>query len=132
MKKVISLTLVLAITLACVGIIACGSKTITYWNDLAVYPGAKQVQKGGWAIPEVEEKWGNVDWSYYQSGDSVSEVSAFYKDHMSAGGWETTGWFDMFGMAYGNFSKNNGSDGAMVWVGSADGKTGIALMRASQ
>lgn len=133
MKKVVSMALVLAIALVCVGVVACGSKTITYWNDLPVYPGAKQVQKGGWAIPAVEKKWGDLEWSYYETKDSVSKVSAFYKEQMPIAGWKAEGWFDKDVMAYCSYTKNNGKDGAMAWAGPVGGgKTGIALMQAGE
>ena len=134
MKKYVSMAVVLAIVLVSGGMVACGSKAITYWNDLPVYPGAKQVQEGGWAIPKVEKQWANLDWSYYETKDSVSEIAAFYKDQMPVAGWTAEGgWIIKDVMAYGNYTKNDGKDGAMAWAGPVgNGKTGIALMQASE
>ncbi len=134
MNKVRIVSLVLVIVLGCASIVACGSKTITYWNDIPVYPGTEQVQKGSWSIPAVDTKLGNVKWIYYQTNDSVSEVSAFYEDQMPIAGWKAEASFVTDIIAYGNYTKNNGKDAALAWAGRVvgDGKTNIALMQASE
>lgn len=135
MKKFISVTLILVIVLLCAGVTACATKPQPYWNDIPVYPKAKEVQKGSWSIPEVEKKWGNVKWSYWETNDSVDDVSDFYEDQMRIAGWKAEGWISTSIAAYGNFTKNDGKDGAMVWTSIVVGdKTGIALahMQGSQ
>jgi hypothetical protein len=161
MKKVISLVLVLVIMLGCVGLTACGGEKgegvgttpptngeptapaeketpssgggLT-WNDMPVYPGANQITKGTWTIPPAEEgDYSKVEWRYYETGDSASDVAAFYKSQMPSKGWEEIGWMEMQDMSWGIYNKNNEEDAAMVWTGSGEeGKTVIALMRATK
>lgn len=102
------------------------------WNDMPVYSGAKQVTKGTWTIPPAEGEWSKVEWRYYETGDSVSTVVAFYKSQMPGKGWQEMAWMEMEGVSWGYYSKNDEQDEAMVWTGSDDGKTFIALMRATQ
>ena len=158
MKKVVSLVLVVAIMLSSVGLVACGGgggatppppsegeaappseeePTPTpaeglSWNDMPVYSGAKQVTKGSWTVPPAEGEWSKVEWRYYETGDSVSEVVAFYKSQMPGKGWQEMAWMEMPEVSWGYYGKNDEQDGAMVWTGSDDGKTFIALMRASK
>jgi len=143
LKKVISLVTVVAMMLGSVGLVACGGEEVVTtpppppaggltWNDMPVYPGVNQVQKGAWSIPPEEGEWSRVEWRYYETGDSVSTVAAFYKSQMPGKGWEETFWMEMDEMRWGYYSKNNEQDAAMVWVGSDEGKTFIALMRATE
>lgn len=162
MKRAISLALVLIMMLSCIGLVACGggeeevttpsppsepattptttpteeptppaSSGLT-WNDMPVYSGAGQVQKGSWAIPPAEGEWSKVEWRYYETGGSVSQVGAFYKSQMPGNGWQETMWMETTEMTWGFYNKNNEQDAAMVWIGSEEGKTFFALMRASE
>jgi hypothetical protein len=47
-------------------------------------------------------------------------------------GWTQAGWMEVQGSAWGSFNKNDENDAAMVWVSSQDGKSVIALWRASK
>lgn len=161
MKKLISLVLVLVMMLGCVGLVACGGGEedvtapppsevevtapppseekptpppggVLTWSDMPIYSGAKQVQKGSWSIPPAEGEWSKVEWRYYETGDSVDKVAAFYKSRMPGKGWEEMGWMEMQEMNWGIYNKNNEQDAAMVWIGSDDGKTALALMRATK
>lgn len=160
MRRTISLLLVVVITLGCIGFAACGDgeeKETTpppsseqtnnqtpqqaesstsggdlSWSDVPVYSGAKQVQKGSWSIPPAEGDYSKVEWRYYETSDNVSNVVSFYKDKMPGKGWEQMGWMEMPEMNWGMYNKNNEQDAAMVWICSEDGKTFIALMRASK
>jgi len=156
MKKAISLALVLIMMLSCISLVACGggeeeaptptptpsptsepattppSGSGLTWNDMPVYSGAGQVQKGTWAIPPAEGEWSKVEWRYYETGGSVSEVVTFYKSQMPGNGWQETMWMEMQEMSWGVYNKNNEQDAAMVWIGSEEGKTFFALMRASE
>ena len=151
MKKVISLALALILLLSLAGLVACnggdtadngatpadengapsGSAGLT-WNDMPLYSGANQVQKGNWAIPADEEGWAEVEWRYYETDDSADEVAAFYKSQMTAKGWEEMLWMDAEGVAWAYYSKNDEKDGAMFWCGEEEGDTFFALMRAAQ
>jgi len=160
MKRLVSLSLVVVLILGSVGLVACGGKeseptqeptqtpspTTTpsptqtapsptgglTWNDMPIYSGAKQVQKGSWSIPPAEGDYSKVEWRYYESGDNIGNVASFYKGKMPGQGWEEMGWMETPEMNWGMYNKNNEQDAAMVWIGSDDGKTFIALMRASK
>ena len=156
MKRIILLALVLVMLVSCIGLVACGdgdengtaspppSNEVTNstpsvpseddftWNDIPVYPGAKPVQKGTWAIPPAEGEWSRVEWHYYETSGSVGEVAIFYKSKMPANGWQEAMWMETQEMNWGLYNKNNEQDSAMAWIGSEEGETFFALMRASQ
>jgi len=159
LKKVVSLVLVVAVMLSSVGLVACGggegvtppppsegetapppseeeapppSGGAVTWNDVPIYSGAKQVTKGSWTIPPEEGEWSKVEWRYYETGDSVSTVVAFYKSQMPGKGWQELVWMEMEEVSWGYYGKNDEQDGAMVWTGSDEGKTFIAIMRATK
>ena len=102
------------------------------WNDIPLYSGAEQVQKGSWAIPPEQGEWAKVEWRYYETGDSVDDVAAFYKSQMPGQGWQEVVWMEAEGVVWGYYSKNDEADGAMFWCGSEEGETFFALMRATQ
>ena len=160
MNKLLSLLLVIILALSVVCFSACGngdeSKEIEEpsatepaeapekepakesstggisWNDMPVYSGAKQVQKGSWSIPAAEGDYSKVEWRYYESGDNTETIADFYKTKMPDNGWEEMGWMEVPDMSWGLYSKNNEEDEAMVWVALDDGDTVIAMMRARQ
>ena len=159
MKRVVILLVAMVTLVGCIGFVACGgeeggaeeTETQTQtssstpssasetssgggftWSDMPVYSGASQIQNVRWKIPPAEEEWAKIEWRYYETGDSVSEVASFYKSQMVAKGWKQTVWMDMQGANLGYYVKNNAQDGATVWIGSQEDKTGIALMRASK
>ena len=146
MAKVISLVFIVVTVLGCLGLVACGgegengttlpsnggtapSGDDSTWDDIPVYSRAKQVQKGSWSIPPDEGKWSKVEWRYYETGDSVSTVAAFYRTEMPKKGWQEVGWMETEEMSWLGYSKNNEKDGAIIWIDSEEGKTFIALMR---
>jgi hypothetical protein len=159
MKKVVSLLLALALLLCCTGLVACGgggdestktttkstttsssTKTTTQasgsslsWNDMPIYSGAGQIQKGTWAVPPAEDSdYSKFEWRYYESSAGVETVSAFYKSQMPAKGWTEKGWMEMQEVYWGMYDKNNEKDAALVWIASQEGKTVIAMWRATK
>ena len=105
------------------------------WGDIPVFATAEQTQKGGWAIPPAEGDWSSVEWRYYRMPDemnSVVEVGRFYKNEMPKNGWQETMWLEVEDMIMSYYNKNGERDGAAVWIGSEEGHTVFALMRASQ
>lgn len=102
------------------------------WNDMPIYPGADQIQKGSWSIPAEEGEYSKVEWRYYETGDDLDDVVDFYKDKMPDNGWEEMGWFDMQEMAWGLYVKNNEKDAAYVWMMEEEGQTVVALMRGAE
>jgi len=156
LKKIISLVLVVVMMLGCVGFIACGGgetettppsngETVppsngettppsgaVIWNDMPVYTGANRIQEMTWTIPPAEGDYSTLEWRYYETRASVSEVAAFYKSQMPANGWQEAMWMAAEEMQWGYYSKNNEQDVAMIWIGFEEGKTGFALMRGSE
>ena len=156
MKKLLSLLLVLSLILAGISLCACGNgdeagETQTpatseptgtpekelsagglNWNDMPVYSGTKQAQKGSWSVPPTEGDYSKVEWRYYESGDDVDTIANFYKTQMPARDWEEVAWMDVQDMKWGMYYKNNENDAAMVWVASEEGNSIIAMMRAAK
>lgn len=160
MKKLLSLLLASILVLSVISLPACGggeesdeiqtppasepagapeNETLTApstegltWNDMPVYSGAKQAQKGSWSIPSTEGDYSKVEWRYYESGDNLDTIAAFYKTQMPAEGWEEMGWMEVPDMQWGIYNKNNENDAAMVWVAMDDGNSVIAMMRATE
>ncbi|MBI2852657.1 MAG: hypothetical protein HYX84_06115 [Chloroflexi bacterium] len=151
MKIALSLLLVL-LMLGSAGAIGCGAKKnpgtaaepgaaatrdtrssgLFNWNDMPIYAGAGQIEKAAWAIPPAQGEYTRAEWRYYDTRDSAEKVGNFYNNQMAAKGWKEQGWFDMQGTQWGMFSKSNDADVAMVWISTQDGKTVIALMKASK
>ncbi len=102
----------------------------SFWSNIPIYPGANEVQKLSWAIPPAEGDFSRVEWHYYETGDQMTAVSAFYKGEMVSSGWQEMGWTEMPEMNWGMYTKNNEEDAAMIWVATEEGKTMFALMRA--
>jgi hypothetical protein len=160
MKRVISFILVMILLAGCVGLVACGTKkggetetptstptptptttptsTTTpsggglTWNDMPIYSGAGQIQKGSWSIPPAEGDYSKFEWRYYEVKDSLDKVAAFYKSQMPAKGWEEQAWMEVQEVNWGMYNKNDEKDAAMVWVSSQEGKTVIALWRGTK
>ncbi len=160
MKKGISLLLVVIMLIGGVSLIACGEKesgttqeptqtpsspsvpspTQTTpspvggltWNDMPIYSGAAQIQKGSWAIPPAEGDYSRFEWRYYETNDSLDKVAAFYRSQMPAKGWKEMGWMEVPEMNWGMYNKNDEKDAAMIWVNFQDGKTVVALWRATK
>ncbi len=100
---------------------------------MPLYSGAGQIQKGSWSIPPADESdYSKVEWRYYETNASLVTVSAFYKNQMPAKGWTEKGWMEVQEMHWGLYDKNNENDAAMVWINSQEGKTVIAMWRASK
>lgn len=102
------------------------------WNDMPVYSGADQVQKGSWTIPPAEGDYSRMEWRYYETGDSLEKVSAYYKAQMPKQGWQEMGWMEVQNMNWGMYNKNDENDAAMIWMSSEDNQTIIAMWRASR
>ena len=107
-------------------------------GDVPVYPGAdKTGDYSGEDAPlplfggDVDvEDWEQSEWAVYETGDSVDDVAAFYKDKMPDNGWEEEGWFDISfgeGAAWGNFTRDNGDSAAWVFIGNTDDVTEIVI-----
>jgi hypothetical protein len=89
---------------------------------MPIYPGAAQIQQATWTVPPQQEEWSTWEWRYYETGDSVEAVTNFYKSQMPGKGWENESWMTMKDFALAYYTKNNERDGAMVWIGSDEGR----------
>jgi hypothetical protein len=158
LKKLISISVLLVLLAGGLNLTACGSKndggtkttttaatkttekTTTVsssggltWNDMPIYSGAGQIQKGTWSIPPADDaEYAKFEWRYYESSASQEDVAAYYKSQMPGKGWEEKGWMDMGEVSWSMYNKNNEKDAAMVWISNQEGKTAIALWRASK
>jgi hypothetical protein len=99
---------------------------------MPVYAGAKQVQKGAWAIPPTEGDYSEFEWRYYEVGDDVSTVANYYRSQMPGKGWTEMASMEVPDMLWSMYSKNNEQDVAAVWVSSDEGKNFLALWRAKK
>ena len=139
MKKSISIILVALVMLGCISLIGCRGGTTTpggelNWDDMPVYAGASQTDKGNWVLPPEDKDWLRVEWRYYRFADTVNSVdmvSMFYRNEMPKNGWHENAWLDIQETSWGAFSKNDDRDDAIIWISSEEGHTVFALMRAS-
>jgi hypothetical protein len=138
-KKSILIMLIAMIALGGIAITGCrGGNTSPgeelNWDDVPIYTYLDQSEKGDWALPPESGDWARVEWRYYKMDDpytSIAMITMFYRNEMPKNGWQETAWLDTPDNSWGTFSKNNGRDAAIVWIGTEDGKTVFALMRAS-
>jgi hypothetical protein len=103
------------------------------WDDMPVYSGASETQKGNWSIPASQDAdYTRFEWRFYQTGASPTDVAAFYKSKMPASGWTDVSWIEMQGTSWGMYNKNNENDAAMVWVSPQDNKVTISMWRGTK
>jgi hypothetical protein len=107
-------------------------------GDVPVYPGADKV--GDYSGSDVPlpllgegldtEEYKTSEWAVYETGDSVDDVAAFYKDKMPDNGWKEENWFDTSmgdGVAWGGYTKNDGDNAAWVAISGSGDKTEIVI-----
>jgi len=106
----------------------------SFWSDVPVYATAMQLQTAAWSIPPQDGDYEKAEWRYYElpSAHDVEMVARFYKMEMPKNGWQQMMEMEVQDVAMLLYAKNNEADAAYVWVGSEDGKTVFALMRASR
>ena len=139
MKKSILIMLIALITLGGIALTGCRGDTASpggelNWDDMPIFGYISQSEKGDWALPPESGDWARVQWRYYKLDElygTIPEVTMFYRNEMPKNGWEETAWLDTPDNSWGTFSKNNGHDAAIVWIGTEEGETVFALMRAS-
>jgi hypothetical protein len=103
------------------------------WDDIPIYGGAGQIKKGSWSIPPADDsEYSKFEWRYYEASAGVDTVSVYYRSQMPAKGWTEKGWTEIEGMRWGMYDRNNENDAAMIWVNNQDGKTVIAVWRATK
>jgi hypothetical protein len=107
-------------------------------GDVPVYPGAEKT--GDFSGSDVPlpllgegldtEEYKTSEWAVYETGDSVDDVAAFYKDKMPDNGWKEENWFDTSmgdGVAWGGYTKNDGDNAAWVAISGSGDKTEIVI-----
>ena len=107
-------------------------------SDIPVYPGADKT--GDYSSSDAPlplfggdldvEEWEDSEWAVYETGDSVDDVAAFYKDKMPDNGWDEEGWFDtsvLEGAAWGSYTRDGGDSAAWVFVSGTDDQTEIVI-----
>jgi hypothetical protein len=97
-----------------------------------IYPGSKQVIKLRSDKDEtLNDKPAVMEHRMFTTSAKMDDVAAFYKDKMSANGWEETSWMDMGsgdgGGFIAQFDKNNEQEIAVISCagGSSEGGTTI-------
>jgi hypothetical protein len=111
---------------------AASSSGSGLWNDMPVYSGASEIQKGSWAIPPTEGDYSKFEWRYFETSDSSEAVANFYKGQMPGKGWQQQGWMDTPEVSWGFFNKNDENDSAMIWITAEDSKTVFATWRGTK
>jgi hypothetical protein len=156
MKKALLFVILAVLLIMCIGLVACGgnnegtatqepakttaasTKTTVAssggltWNDMPVYSGAKETQKGSWSIPANEGDYSKVEWRYYEVSGSMADIVSYYKSKMPGNGWTETAWMEMGTTAWGMYNKNSEKDASMVWIMAEGGKTILSMMRATK
>jgi hypothetical protein len=139
LKKSILITLAALLMLGSISLIGCRGDTTSpggelNWDDMPIFGYISQSEKGDWALPPESGVWARVEWRYYKLKElyaTIPEVTMFYRNEMPKNGWQENAWLDTPDNSWGTFSKNNGRDAAIVWIGTEEGYTVFALMRAS-
>jgi len=101
------------------------------WDDVPIYAAAEQIQKGNWSIPPAQGDFSKVEWRYYEldGANDVAMVTRFYKMEMPKNGWQETNWMEAGGMSWALYHKNGEENVAMIWIGTSEDKTIIAIMK---
>lgn len=106
------------------------------WSSMPIYEGAEETEKGGWRLPPPPpgEAWMWEEWRFYTCEDSAGDVADFYMTAMPDNGWEEMGIRPgLFGTeVLAIYTKDGGNQGAMLVIDTYEGKTIIALRRASK
>jgi hypothetical protein len=145
MKRVMLMVLALLLILSCINITACScgedngtttSQTTSLttgssggsesWDDVPIYPGAKQVFKmkgddtsGGKPI--------TLEKRIYETGANANDVAAFYETKMPANGWEQISWMEIQTGFIGQYEKNDGQDNVVIAIASNDKDGGTTI-----
>jgi len=138
-KKSILIMLVALVVLGGIAFTGCRGETPSpggelNWDDMPIFGYMSQSEKGNWSLPPQTGDWAKVEWRYYRLDEpytSIAEVTMFYRNEMPKNGWQENAWMDLQDTSWGAFSKNDDRDDAVIWIGSEEGYTVFALMRAS-
>ena len=139
MKRLTLIILAALIILGGIAFTGCRDGTtspgvVINWDDMPLYAGASQVDKGNWTLPPEIGDWAALEWRYYKFDDTVNSVemvTMFYRNEMPKNGWTENVWMETAGASWGAFSKNGERDNAIIWISTEEGHTIFALMRAS-
>jgi len=148
MKKVLLVTLALALVLLGTSLTACGKtginstihipdsegggditvsgggKTPENFGDIPTYPGSSQISKVT-AEEEMNGQPGILDIRMYTTSDSPEKVVSFYKDKMPGNGWTEDSWYEG-NINMGSYSKGETSI-AVVSVSAGDTNGGAII-----
>lgn len=138
MKK-LTTGVLLALVLACTNIITSCQSSDSTWSDVPAYPNATQESIRTWVVlPTEGVDWSGVEWKYYSSDDNWQTVDTFFSTELPKKGWQyqaeavpdnilqiESNYLTKFSYYvdvttlenWSAFSKNNGNDWVIVWVG---------------
>ena len=151
MKKVLALTLALAMLAIGITLTGCGPNNTgtaqtpapsgttapqaatggSAWPDIPIYSSLRQIQKSSMPVPPTVGN-AKAEFRYYETNDSLEKVVAFYKSQMPAKGWDETPWTEAPQLSMGMYTRNAEENIAWVWVFSVEGKTQVLLGRATK
>lgn len=101
------------------------SSTAAWAQDLPLWQGSKWAEVtslGGRTPPNPGSGWRETEWKYYEFTAAIPELRNFYRDktYGMTGkdyGWTQVSWTDPDVNTHISYwTKNNGADGAMIWV----------------
>lgn len=100
--------------------------------DLPLVAGPTIVQDVNWPVPEMPGTWSNREERYYIYYSPPHVLAHFYRDQaLPDDGWNQVMYTETVEEKFGYWTKNNESDGAMVWAMAGDGReTYLVLIRA--
>jgi hypothetical protein len=154
MKKILLLTLVLAMVLLGASVTGCnkginigdntihipdsegggditvaaGGKTPENFGDIPIYPGSSQLSKVT-GDEEMSGQPGILDIRMYSTSDSSDKVVSFYKDKMPANGWTEDSWYEST-INMGSYSKGETSIAVIsVTAGDTNGGAVISISK---
>lgn len=157
MKKVLLVTLALALVLIGASLTACktgigtngegtihipdsegggditlagGGKTPENFGDIPIYPGCEQIMKVV-GDESIDGQPGILDHRMYLTSDSVDKVIKFYKEKMPGNGWTEDSWYEST-INMGSYNKGEDSVAVISIVpADAEGSTNIQIDKKS-
>jgi hypothetical protein len=91
--------------------------------------GYQAAERGTRSIPAIQGAWTDTQWRYYEFADAIASLRSFYREEMPKKGWTRVSWVDERDGSLSYWTKNEGRDGAMVWMTVSGRGTFVATAR---
>ena len=95
----------------------------------AAEKGYRTAEKGNRSIPALQGTWSDTQWRYYEFTDALASLRNFYRDEMPKKGWTRVSWVDERDSSLSRWTKNDGREGAMVWITASGAGTFVTTAR---